>query len=84
MSEQLTLANAAHNAVAPECLRMILQATQGKAVDTLILLESIVAGSLMILVKAGGDEKVLDLLTEGVRGRMAELRLKNVIPGGHG
>ena len=41
----------------------------------LLLLESVVTGVLSVIVKQGGDEPVLDSFIEGVRQRMAEIRL---------
>ena len=47
----------------------------GDEMDVLLLLESVVTGVLSVIVKLGGDEPVLDSFIEGVRQRMAEIRL---------
>jgi hypothetical protein len=47
----------------------------GDEMDVLLLLESVVTGVLSVIVKLGGDEPVLDSFMEGVRQRMAEIRL---------
>ena len=42
--------------------------------DVLLLRESVVTGVLSVIIKLGGDEPVLKFI-EGVRQRMAEIRL---------
>ena len=46
--------------------------------DILVLLESCVMGAYLAIVKLGGDEKVLDVMFEGVRLRLAEKRLGEI------
>jgi hypothetical protein len=50
--------------------------------EALVLLESVIAGVCLAIVKLGGDEPVIDKLAEGVKLRMAEIRLKNLEPWG--
>ena len=45
-----------------------------------MLLESVIAGVLLFCVKDGGDELVLDELSERVRDRLLELRSKPEVP----
>jgi hypothetical protein len=69
---------AIHNVKVGEIVKQIVKPTiesGGDVKDVLVLLESVVAGVLLFAVKVGGDEKVLDVLTDGVRLRMAEIRL---------
>lgn len=69
-----------HNASAGEIVRQIVRPTieaGGDIKDVLVLLESIVAGVLLFAVKTGADNRVLDTFIEGVRLRMAEIRLRD-------
>ncbi len=52
--------------------------------EALVLLESVIAGVFLAIVKLGGDEPVGDKLMEGVKLRLAEIRLKNIEPWGQG
>jgi hypothetical protein len=51
----------------------------GTVIDVLVLLESVVAGVLVVAVRTGGDNIVLDAVIDGVRDRakqiLAEQRL---------
>ena len=70
-----------HNRDAGKIVASIVRPTLeagGKETDVLVLLESVVTGVLLALVKLGGDEKVLDVFTANVRLRMAALRLKDI------
>lgn len=67
-----------HNRLAGELVKQIVKPTLDAGGDmkaVLVLLESIVTGVLTVAVKLGGDEKVLDVFQDGVRQRMAEIRL---------
>ena len=58
----------------------------GAIVVSIVKLPLMAGGSptnVLALVNLGGDEKVLDLLTEGVRKRMAEIRLGRTEVGGN-
>jgi len=50
--------------------------------EALVLLESVIAGVFIAIVKLGGDEPVADKFIEGVKLRLAEIRLKNIEPWG--
>lgn len=50
----------------------------GDMQDVLVLLEGVVAGVILFGVKMGGDERVLDVLIEGVKVRLARARLHDV------
>jgi hypothetical protein len=74
-----------HNDLAGDLVRQLVQGTigaGGDATETLVVMESVLVGTCLALVRLGGDEKVLDVLTDGARNRLAELRLKDVIPEG--
>lgn len=67
-----------HNATAGEIVKQIVKPTidaGGQMTDVLVLLESVVTGVMLVAVKLGGDEIVLDTFIDGVRKRMAETRL---------
>lgn len=67
-----------HNDLAPRIVVDILRETIGKGgkpEDALILTESVLVGVVLALVKLGGDEKVLDVMVTGARGRLAKIRL---------
>jgi hypothetical protein len=69
---------AIHNEAAGRIVIEIVRPTiaaGGGPEDVLILLESVVTGVLTLVAKLGGDDRVLDVLVEGVRDRMAEIRL---------
>lgn len=74
-------AHEVHNAVAGDIVRQIVKPTLaagGDMVDVMVLLESVVAGVMMMAVKLGGDDKVLPKLVEGVEERLAEARLQPI------
>lgn len=71
-----------HNAA----LRPILAATLNwigpRPVDLLVFAETFVVGLFLTIVRLGGDEPVLDVFAEGVRKRLAEVRLGELDPPG--
>lgn len=50
-------------------------AAGGTMTDVLVLMESVLLGFVLLTVKLGGDEIVLDTLVSGVKARLAEQRL---------
>ncbi|GGF50875.1 hypothetical protein GCM10011611_66620 [Aliidongia dinghuensis] len=74
-----------HDQIAAEAIKQIVQPTMaagGSVGDVLVLLESVVSGVLVVTIKLGGDEKVLDLLFQRVRLKMAQLRLGGISTAG--
>lgn len=74
-----------HNRLAGQIIANIVKPpleSGGDVKDVLVLLESVVTGVLTAVVKLGRDGPVLDLFIEGVRERMAEIRLSNIRPVG--
>lgn len=72
MSEQSDL----HNRIVGEIVRSIVVPpleAGGDYKSVLIVLESVVAGVLLAMVKLGGDNIVLDVLMEGVKARVEEI-----------
>lgn len=78
-----------HNATAGPIVAAIVKPTLkagGGMPEVLVLLESVIAGTLVTICKLGGDEIVLDAVMDEVRDRtremLAQMRLGNVEPGG--
>jgi hypothetical protein len=70
-----------HNRIAPEIVKSIVRPpldAGGSMTDLLILLESVILGVVLMGVKLGGDDKVLDLVVERVKERLAEQRLGKI------
>lgn len=70
-----------HNAQAGAIVRAIVQPVidnNGTAIDILVLTESVLVGVALFVIKLGGDEAVLDVLLEGAKDRLAEIRLTNL------
>jgi hypothetical protein len=67
-----------HNEEAGRLIREIMRptlASGGTMTDVFVLMESILLGFVLMNVKLGGDEVILDTLMSGVKGRLAEHRL---------
>ena len=74
-----------HNRLAGQIVASIVKPpleAGGNLTDVLVLMESVVTGVLSAVVKLGRDGPVLDLFIEGVRERMANIRLKDLPPAG--
>ena len=68
-----------HNRLSREIVTRIVRGVYdngGGPTDLLVLTESILTGICLAVVKLGGDEPVLDHLVDGVRLRLAEIRLR--------
>jgi hypothetical protein len=68
-----------HNAMARQIVPLLIGTVTnsgGDTADILVLLESVSAGVLLAVTKAGGDEPVLKAFCESLEQRVAELRLK--------
>jgi len=67
-----------HNAMAPKIVRDVIRPTieaGGDYTDVLVVLESVIVGTVLTATKLGGDETIIHTLFEGVRQRLAEARL---------
>jgi hypothetical protein len=74
-----------HNRLAGQIVASIVKPpleAGGDMTDVLVLLESVVTGVLTAVVKLGRDGPVLDLFIDGVRDRMAKIRLSDIRPAG--
>lgn len=81
MSEQTEI----HNRIAGEIVKAIVKPpleAGGSYTDVLVVLESVILGVMLVAVKLGGDGKVLDLVVERVKERLAEQRLSGIKPAG--
>lgn len=77
--------NDIHNRIAPQIVASIVKPpleAGGEFKDVLIVLESVIVGVMLAGVKLGGDTKVLDLVIERVRERLAKARLAPIEPAG--
>lgn len=83
----MSVAAQRHNDLAGDLVKQLIRGTigaGGDATETLVVLESVLVGTCLAVVRLGGDEPVLDVVTERARARLAELRLKNIEPKGRG
>jgi len=70
-----------HNDLAVDLVARLIRGTVGAGgdvIEVLIVLESVIAGVCLTLVRLGGDEVAIDALMERVKARVAELRLKDI------
>ena len=77
--------SALHNQLAGPIVASIVKPVLeagGRPTAILVLLESVIAGVVLAVTRLGGDEVVLEKIFEGVKGRLAELRLGPVHPAG--
>ena len=76
-----------HNRLAGQIVASIVKPpleTGGTETDVLVLLESVIVGTVLAIVKLGGDEKVLDVVVDRARERLAEIRLGSIETRGRG
>ncbi len=82
---QTEIQGAVHNAVVGEIVKAIVKPpleSGGSCSDILVILESVVVGTMLVATKLGGDEIVLDVLVEAVKKRLAEARLGDITAAG--
>lgn len=75
-----------HNRIAGDIVASIVKPpleAGGQFTDVLIVLESVIVGVILMGVKLGGDEKVLDVVMERAKQRLAEQRLGGIHTEGH-
>lgn len=80
----MTDQSALHNELAPKIMSMMVEPLRqgGGMTDVLVLLESVVVGTILAAAKLGGDEIVLDTMIDAVKMRLAEIRLEAIPPKG--
>ena len=72
---------ALHNTIAPDVVKQIVTPvilSGGDGKDVLVILESVVVGTMLAVTKLGGDNIVLDVFLDNCRLRLADLRLKSI------
>lgn len=76
-----------HNQLAGQLVGAIVKSTVGnggEATAALLLTESVLVGVALTLIRLGGDEKVLDVMFQAAKQRLAEIRLRDATPAGTG
>lgn len=82
MSEtQADVHNKLAGAIVAQIVRGPLDAG-GEVTDVMVLTESVLVGVALACIRLGGDERVLDLMFDAAKKRLAELRLTNIKPAG--
>ena len=82
MKDQAELHNELAGQIVASIVRPPLDAG-GTQENVLLLLESVIVGSVLALVKLGGDEIVLDEVIHRVKARLSVIRLNELKPAGH-
>lgn len=70
-----------HNRLAGEIVASIVRpimTSGGSTEAVMVLTESVLVGVALACIKLGGDGKVLDVMLERARHRLAEIRLKDI------
>jgi hypothetical protein len=70
---------AVHNVMAGEIVRVIVKSTidgGGGTTDIMVLTESVLVGVALACIRLGGDNMALDIMIDGARNRLAEIRLQ--------
>jgi hypothetical protein len=76
-----------HNQIVGDIVKSIIRPpldAGGEMTDVFVVLESVILGVILLSVKLGGDELVIDALMERVKARLAEQRLADIQPKGRG
>jgi hypothetical protein len=82
MSETPTdLHNRLAGKIVGDIVRPVIEAG-GETTEIMVLTESVVVGVALACVKLGGDEKVLDVMFDAAKKRLAEIRLKDITTDG--
>lgn len=74
-----------HNAIVGPVVNAIVRpvlASGGHPAEIMVVLESVIVGCLLTIVRLGGDESAVDALLSGVRQRLAETRFDAAKPEG--
>lgn len=74
MPNQTDLHNRAAGHIVSAIVKTPLE-SGGKVTDVMVLLESVIVGVSLAVIRLGGDDKVLDTVMEGAKARLAEIRL---------
>ncbi len=82
MTDQSELHNALAGPVVASIVRPVIEAG-GEPSDVMVLAESVIVGVALACIKLGGDDRVLDIMFERAKERLAELRLKDIKTAGN-
>jgi hypothetical protein len=77
MADQTELRNRIAGEIVASIVRPPLEAGGGPT-DVLVVLESVIGGVFLALVKLGGDVPVIEAVTERAKERLTKLRLTNL------
>lgn len=77
MADQSKIHNELAGSITSQIVRGPLEAG-GEITDVLVLAESVIVGVALATIKLGGDAKVLDVMFEAAKARLAEIRLKDI------
>lgn len=81
MADQSDLHNRLAGPIVAAIVRPVL-AAGGSPSDVLMLLESVIVGVCLTMIRLGGDNRVLDIVIDRARARLAEIRLADIKPDG--
>lgn len=76
-----------HNKLAGQIVASIVRPVidgGGKYTDVMVLTESVLVGVALTCIRLGGDNKVLDVMVDAARRRLADIRLKDLPTEGRG
>lgn len=76
-----------HNRLAGQIVISIVKPVSeagGTTSDVMVLTESVLVGVALACIRLGGDDRVLDVMFERAKARLAELRLAPLTPAGRG
>lgn len=83
MTDQAELHNQIAGQIVASIIRPVVE-SGGSTADVMILTESVVTGVALACIKLGGDERVLDVVFERAKERLATLRLSGIEAQGNG
>lgn len=81
MADQTELHNRLAGQIVASIVKPVIE-SGGTPIQVMVLTESVLVGVALACIKLGGDEKVLDIMVDAARKRLAELRLKDIPTGG--
>jgi hypothetical protein len=77
VSDQTEVHNRLAGGIVGQLVRGPLE-SGGDVTNVMVLTESVLVGVALACIKLGGDEKVLDVMFEAAKARLADLRLKDL------
>ena len=77
MTDQSELHNQLAGQIVASIVKPVIE-NGGETTDVMVLTESVVVGVALACIKLGGDERVLDVIFDRAKDRLAELRLTGI------